>query len=58
MSGCTIDVRKKWYARNRKAWVRYLLLMDRMTRAALIALAVLVETLKRTALVNAMMGVR
>jgi hypothetical protein len=39
MSRCMGDVRKKWYARNRKAWVRYRLLMERMTLAALIAAA-------------------
>jgi hypothetical protein len=41
MSRWTKDVRKKWYARNKNACARYLLLMDRMTRAALMALAVL-----------------
>lgn len=37
MSRCIGDVRKKWYARNRKACVRYRLLIDRMTLAALMA---------------------
>lgn len=50
MSRCKGYVRKKWYARNKNAWVRYLLLMDRMIRAALTALAVLADTLNRTAL--------
>ena len=39
MSRCIGDVRKKWYARNRKACVRYRLLIDRMTLAALRAAA-------------------
>ena len=39
MSRCIGDVRKKWYARNRKACVRYRLLIDRMTLAALMAAA-------------------
>lgn len=46
MSRCIGDVRKKWYARNRKAWARYLLLMDRMTLFALMAAARLVGVLK------------
>jgi hypothetical protein len=48
MSRCIGDVRKKWYARNRKAWARYLLLMDRMTLFALIAATRLVGVLKVT----------
>jgi hypothetical protein len=50
MSRCMGDVRKKWYARNRKAWARYLLLMDRITLLALIAAARLVGVLKVTTL--------
>jgi hypothetical protein len=50
ISRCIGEVRKKWYARNRKAWARYLLLMDRMTLFALIAAARLVGVLKVTTL--------
>ncbi len=50
MSRCIGDVRKKWYARNRKAWARYLLLIDRITLLALIAAARLVGVLKVTTL--------
>lgn len=57
MSRCTKEVRKKWYARKRKAWVLYLLLMDRMTRAALTALAVFTGAWNRIALLKAMADV-
>jgi hypothetical protein len=50
ISRCIGEVRKKWYARNRKAWARYLLLIDRITLFALIAAARLVGVLKLTTL--------
>jgi hypothetical protein len=55
ISGCSGELRKKWYARNKKACVRYLLLMERTTRAALTALAVLAGFLNLTAFVKTVM---
>tara|TARA_R110002003_G_scaffold48_18_gene4059 strand:+ start:2967 stop:3365 length:399 start_codon:yes stop_codon:yes gene_type:complete len=56
MSRCSGELRKKWYARNKKACVRYLLLMDRTTRAALTALVVLAGFLSLTAFVKIVMA--